>query len=290
MWDNSARRPETSVQFAYSNPYLYEKWLTRICETAVADPNNPENLVFVNAWNEWAEGTHLEPDRRYGFAYLEATAKAIKGARPLDTVPVSRIDRERILHEDNLAVDMGWIGGSNESLVQGFPDLEELRQLREELANKPAGWRAVTLIGDPVARNVNAFLATCNQFIPKLDARVAEDDVTADELHQVLIHIFDSSIPGRWFDDVFKPLFGVDVFATPFNPDEGEIALRCGEGEVRVVRRIESKGGGSGELEKVFFSKALPVSYLSAMYSTKYASHFFTRSELRALHRQWRGD
>ena len=38
-----------------------------------------ENFVFRNAWNEWAEGNHLEPDLKWGHEYLEMTKMAIKG-------------------------------------------------------------------------------------------------------------------------------------------------------------------------------------------------------------------
>ena len=37
-----------------------------------------ENFVFINAWNEWAEGNHLEPDVKWGRQYLEATKRAIE--------------------------------------------------------------------------------------------------------------------------------------------------------------------------------------------------------------------
>ena len=46
--------------------------LQTLCRSSVDEP-----LVFLNAWNEWAEGTHLEPDERFGHGWLEATEGAL---------------------------------------------------------------------------------------------------------------------------------------------------------------------------------------------------------------------
>ena len=78
MWDNEARRPSRGAIFANSSPALYQEWLKATCRWTECHVGAGRPFVFVNAWNEWGEGAHLEPDRRYGYAYLQATAEALE--------------------------------------------------------------------------------------------------------------------------------------------------------------------------------------------------------------------
>jgi lipopolysaccharide biosynthesis protein len=74
-WDNTARRPGNGLMFAGATPALYGQWLESAARKVVANNASDERIVFINAWNEWAEGAHLEPDRHNGFAFLRETAR-----------------------------------------------------------------------------------------------------------------------------------------------------------------------------------------------------------------------
>jgi lipopolysaccharide biosynthesis protein len=74
-FDNSPRRPERGATIITgATPDRYARWLGATVDRFVP-PTPDENLVFVNAWNEWAEGNHLEPDRRWGREFLRAHAE-----------------------------------------------------------------------------------------------------------------------------------------------------------------------------------------------------------------------
>lgn len=79
-WDNSPRR-RAGQAWIYSGatPDAYERWLTEVVRRRPLRPHPDQDLVFINGWNEWAEGNHLEPCQRFGSAWLDATARALKG-------------------------------------------------------------------------------------------------------------------------------------------------------------------------------------------------------------------
>lgn len=72
-WDNTARRGRNATVYVGASPARYRDWLShaRISEQRL---RGDDGLVFVNAWNEWAEGAYLEPDAHHGSDYLEATS------------------------------------------------------------------------------------------------------------------------------------------------------------------------------------------------------------------------
>lgn len=72
-WDNEARKKGKGSAFYYVNPDLYGRWLER----ALQARESKEDLVFINAWNEWAEGAVLEPTMHFGHAVLNRSAEVI---------------------------------------------------------------------------------------------------------------------------------------------------------------------------------------------------------------------
>ncbi|MBP8975132.1 MAG: tetratricopeptide repeat protein, partial [Bacteroidetes bacterium] len=77
MWDNSARRKYQPVILDNPSPEEYKRWLALEIVRVKGKPPS-DRIVFLNAWNEWAEGNHLEPDQKFGHTYLEATKEALQ--------------------------------------------------------------------------------------------------------------------------------------------------------------------------------------------------------------------
>ena len=99
MWDNSPRRKAEAGIVHQSTPELYGRWLKHVVEK-FTPYGEDENFIFINAWNEWAEGNHIEPCRRWGRQYLEATAAVLKSDELREPNDTSELERERCHSHD----------------------------------------------------------------------------------------------------------------------------------------------------------------------------------------------
>ena len=72
-WDNTPRNKHGAMYTGFT----IEKFEKNMSLLIKKSRENNKNMIFINAWNEWAEGAHLEPDNRYGYAYLQATRDTI---------------------------------------------------------------------------------------------------------------------------------------------------------------------------------------------------------------------
>lgn len=99
-WDNTPRRGNNG-QVYVGTPDTYKTWLKDVITLTKEKFGKNQQFVFINAWNEWAEGAHLEPDRKYGYAYLKATADAI-----IETRNKSKKELESLENKHKVSVIM----------------------------------------------------------------------------------------------------------------------------------------------------------------------------------------
>jgi lipopolysaccharide biosynthesis protein len=86
-FDNTPRSGAGGVVLHGAAPSLFESQVTRAVAHVISEQPVGQRVVFVKSWNEWAEGNYLEPDQRYGRAYLEALAKGIaKGSAEAEAI------------------------------------------------------------------------------------------------------------------------------------------------------------------------------------------------------------
>ncbi len=70
-WDNTPRRGARGRTVLGATPETFKTFFKEAALETLAT-KAPEGFLFINAWNEWGEGAHLEPDEKHGYAFLEA--------------------------------------------------------------------------------------------------------------------------------------------------------------------------------------------------------------------------
>jgi hypothetical protein len=191
--------------------------------------------------------------------------------------------------------------------------------VHKQLTRRPTErWQVITVVRDPVARNVSAFFQVADmQFHVDVDglASGADDD---DDAMRVLRQAFldtgdEHNVPLRWLDDELGGPFGIDVYAEPFPRDRGWTTYRGKRADVLLIRYEdlgrcfaaaleEFLGLPSVKLARTNVSSAktygraydvvsrrltLPNDYLNHMYGSRYAQHFYSEAEIAGMRARW---
>ncbi|MGO9013517.1 MAG: glycoside hydrolase family 99-like domain-containing protein [Dissulfurispiraceae bacterium] len=169
-WDNTARRREGPTIYHHFSPEVYEEWLAFISKQSVQQHLQEERIVFINAWNEWAEGTYLEPDQKYGLRCLEATKRAIESA-------------EMIQHRGARIGDLKTYGGKlAEVLWYRDARIGDLETHTNNMAAHITNLEAVITDKDMHITHLEAAITDKDMHIGNLEAAITDKDLHIGQL------------------------------------------------------------------------------------------------------------
>ena len=75
-WDNTPRKGKRGLVIHGANPKDFQDYMIKLIKKTKDEYK--KDMIFMFAWNEWAEGGYLEPDMKYKYGYLEAIKNALK--------------------------------------------------------------------------------------------------------------------------------------------------------------------------------------------------------------------
>lgn len=193
--------------------------------------------------------------------------------------------------------------------------LLESQFLRRKLARAASGrWKVISLVRDPVARNISSFFFNIQRYRPDL----FRDILAGQENIHSIIDVFLNEFPEHdysleWFDTEMKCVFGVDVYAVPFQAEKGFRIYRseyidllllrleslqvCAQDAFREFMGLTEfrvlMANSADELiyadayRRFLRAVAIPSMYLDRMYGAQYTRHFYTYEEIENFRARW---
>jgi hypothetical protein len=196
--------------------------------------------------------------------------------------------------------------------------LQASEGLFRQIKQSPHGrkWQVITLVRDPIARNISAFFQLLDLSIPDFVERYERKALSTEQLAELFLAqrmIHDT--PLTWHDRELQQVFGIDVFSTVFPYSRGyeiyhntqaDILLirlenldQCGAQALRdfmgidsfklIGKNVGSKKTYAAVYRDVLENIRLPGDYIDRMYSSKYARHFYSAEEIAHFRLKWIG-
>lgn len=235
-WDNEARKPARGMGFVGATPAKYEQWLRELVRSANDHPFLQKiPYVFINAWNEWAEGAYLEPDLHHGCAYLNATFRGVTGLRLIR--PGTRIllvGHDAYLHGAQLLMlnimrtlkqDFGM--EVTLLLLHGGPLVEDYREIGRVIIadEEQPGLRGLV---DKIVIETHSQLAICNTVVTGDVVKILSERGVATislvhELSRLIVERGFEGMAKNLADFADKVIFAAEFVRSSFEEIAGEL-------------------------------------------------------------------
>ncbi|MHA2427317.1 MAG: putative capsular polysaccharide synthesis family protein [Candidatus Hermodarchaeia archaeon] len=190
-----------------------------------------------------------------------------------------------------------------------------LRQILDK--NSGTGWKVITLVREPIARDISDFFQTLDRYHPEL---MENGEIKTNEIIELLVNAFsdyepDADYANTWFDKELKNVFCVDVYAYGFDLEKGYSIIRDrGNAEVLILRVedlnmnlenalvrfldlnnpisiIKSNVGSEKKYAEAYGNVLkdirIPKAVCRKIYSAKYAQHFYSKRMLDKFTQRW---
>ena len=92
-WDNTPRRGKNGIVFLEFSPEKFYLLNKIIINWTRKNYNISKRYIFVNAWNEWGEGSYLEPDEKYGYSSINSLSKALFNLSYIKNYNISKLSK-----------------------------------------------------------------------------------------------------------------------------------------------------------------------------------------------------
>ena len=286
-WDNSPRREVgywATWGFSLVN---YYRWLRYVIEDTRKRHDKDSRFIFINAWNEWAEGTYLEPDKRFGYSSINVTSRAIfdmplqphiEGYGTGEKTDVFELKKAECLLSRNYPL-------FPYSLFNMYTD--------DELVSPADAWQRCCALEDPIGtleKFRDQFNIDSNNTYNRLKLkRILLDDVPmrsekAPQLKvAVHLHLFYQDMIGVFVNDFNNIPYPFDLFVSV--PDSVKGNLKKIEKKFRdiknvkqvVVKSCPNRGRDIAPLVCTFGKDLLNYDYIAHFHSKK-SLHTYTHN------------
>ena len=191
--------------------------------------------------------------------------------------------------------------------------IDQGRKLLKKIIKNPGQrWNLITLVRDPIAQNVGAFCHNMHEYFPDWRSDFDKGILTIEKLQEFFLEKYSHVGTKIWFERQMEPVWGINVYATPFPKDVGYKVYHSPQADLLLIRLEDLDKIGAKALEEFlgirsieiikqnsaeqkdyrdiylkFKQTPLPVNFIDEMYNSRYMGHFYTQVESNEFRRYW---